>query len=183
MNVNVYTGSSMWSIHKEFLLNNVFICWCIPVFVFMMLLGRVLFLDSDKMPSEGMLENITFSANRNRSKEMIQYISMSFCCGSESEAKCCKILANFDGGGGCKFKNTAAAVSFQNRWHLWWWDWNPAPSLPRAEVRNWNYSLLFFHYSAAAINHDLWNIFPTNQPIRLLQPKTSDNPAWNQAEL
>lgn len=30
-------------------------------FVFMMLLGSVLFSDSDKMPSEGMLEDITSS--------------------------------------------------------------------------------------------------------------------------
>ena len=45
---------------KEILLNNVFICWCQSLF--MMLLGRVLLLDSDKMQSEGVLRNITFLA-------------------------------------------------------------------------------------------------------------------------
>lgn len=44
---------------------------------------------------------------------MIQYIYVSFCWRSEAEAECCKIPVNFEAGGGCKFKNTAAVVLFQ----------------------------------------------------------------------
>lgn len=66
-------GSNMWEIHKKLLLNNVFICQRTPAFVFMMLLGRVQFWDSDKMQREGILRNITFSTETDLLK-MIQYI-------------------------------------------------------------------------------------------------------------
>lgn len=150
-------------------------------FVFMMLLGSVLFSHSDKMPSEGMLENITFSANRNW---FLKKCFSTFLWVLAAEARQKPSAAEY-----LRISTAEVAVNFKTLQRLSPSRqvasvmMRPAASLPRAEVRNRSSSLLLFHFSAAAINHDLWNIFPLNRPTRLRGPRTSDILVWNHAEL
>lgn len=134
-------------------------------FVFMMLLGSVLFLDSDKMPSEGMLENITFSVNRNWFlKKCFSTFPWVFAAEARQKPSAAEYL---------RISTAEVAVNFKTLQRLSPSRqvasvmMRPAASLPRAEVRDRNCSLLLFHFSAAAINPDLWNIFPMNRPARL----------------